>query len=77
MLLIFWLGCAVTTAVIATSKGRSGFGWFLLGFIGGLFALVAVCAMPPLPRNGEPKVTPQPVKWDEPQWMQDERKARR
>ena len=45
-LFIFWLMCAVTTAVIASSKGRSGFGWFLIGFIGGIFGLIAVCAMP-------------------------------
>ena len=46
MLLIFWLLCAITTAVIASSKGRSGFAWFFIGFIGGIFGLIAVCAMP-------------------------------
>lgn len=38
-LVVFWLICAVIAAAIASSKGRSGFGWFLLGC---LFSVVAV-----------------------------------
>lgn len=49
MLFIIWLLCAITTAVIANSKNRSGGGWFVLGFFSGVFALIAVCAMPALP----------------------------
>jgi hypothetical protein len=45
-LFIFWIAFAVLCAVIASSKGRSGFGWLVLGAIFGLFALIAVIAMP-------------------------------
>jgi hypothetical protein len=45
-LLFFWIAFAVLCAVIASSKGRSGFGWFFLGAIFGVFALIAVIAMP-------------------------------
>jgi len=45
-LLFFWIAFAVLCAVIAGSKGRSGFGWFFLGAIFGVFALIAVIAMP-------------------------------
>lgn len=57
-LFIIWLLCAITTAVIASSKGRSGFGWFIIGFLGGFFGLIAVCAMPRLEAQAsEPRVT--------------------
>lgn len=40
---LLWLGLAVAAGVIASSKGRSGFGYFVLGFffplIGALIAL--------------------------------------
>lgn len=45
-LLIFWLAVAVVTAVIASSKGRSGFGWFLLGCALSLLALILVAVLP-------------------------------
>jgi len=44
--LITWLVCGITTAIIAGSKGRNAFAWLFIGFLGGLFALIAVCAMP-------------------------------
>ena len=31
---------------IGESKGRSGFGWFMGGVAFGVFALIAVCAVP-------------------------------
>ena len=31
---------------IGTEKGRSGLGWFACGFLFGIFALVAVIAVP-------------------------------
>lgn len=52
MLAILWIMFGVTAAVIATSKGRSFIGWLILGLLFGIFALVAVCAMP---RIGEAK----------------------
>jgi len=45
-LAILWIMCGITAAVIATSKGRSFIGWLILGLLFGIFALVAVCAMP-------------------------------
>jgi len=59
---IIWLGCAIVSAVIASSKGRSGGGWFILGAIFGIFALVAVAFMPavakPEPAAGTAKPEP-------------------
>lgn len=46
MLLVIWLLFGAFTAVIAGSKGRNWFGWLLLGCVFGIFALVAVAAMP-------------------------------
>lgn len=45
-LALIWIMFGVTAAVIATSKGRSFIGWLILGLLFGIFALVAVCAMP-------------------------------
>lgn len=39
----FFFGLLV--AFIARSKGRSFFGWFLLGLLFNIFALIAVCSM--------------------------------
>ena len=43
-----WFLFAVFTAVIASSKGRTGFGWFLLGAVFGIFALILVALLPNL-----------------------------
>lgn len=43
---VFWLFCAIITAIIASSKGRSGFLWLIIGAMFGIFALVLVAAMP-------------------------------
>ena len=39
-ILILWLAFAIFSGVIASSKGRSGIGWALLGLIVGPFALI-------------------------------------
>lgn len=39
-----------TSAVVANAKGRDGFSWFMFGALFGIFALVAVCAMPAIRR---------------------------
>lgn len=39
-LVIIWLLFGVACAVIATNKGRSSGGWFVLGFLLGPFALI-------------------------------------
>lgn len=44
--LMLWLVVAVACAVIASSKGRSGFGWFILGFLFSLISLVVVAVLP-------------------------------
>lgn len=44
--LVIWLICAVAAAAIASSKGRSGFGWFILGCISGIFAVIVVACLP-------------------------------
>jgi hypothetical protein len=41
-----WLVCAIVAGVIASSRGRSGFGWFLLGCIIGIFAVILVAILP-------------------------------
>lgn len=45
-LLFFWFAFAVLCAVIAGSKGRSSGLWLMLGAVFGIFALIAVIAMP-------------------------------
>ena len=41
-----WVMCAVTAAVIAGGKQRSVFGWFLLGLLFSVFAVVMVAFLP-------------------------------
>jgi cytochrome bd-type quinol oxidase subunit 2 len=43
---ILWLGCAIFCWVVANSKGRFAGVWFLLGLVFGIFALIAVAALP-------------------------------
>jgi hypothetical protein len=50
-LLFFWLGCIVLTTIVASSKGRSGLGWFLLSCLFGLFALILVALLPSLKKD--------------------------
>jgi hypothetical protein len=45
-ILIVWLIFAVATGAVASSKGRSGVGWFLIGLVGGVFALIIVAVLP-------------------------------
>jgi hypothetical protein len=49
--ILFWLGCAIVSAIIASSKGRSAFGWFLIGALFGIFALLLVVVLPSLKRD--------------------------
>lgn len=43
---LIWLGFAIVTAIAANSRGRGAGGWFFLGLIFGVFALIAVLVMP-------------------------------
>ncbi len=48
---IGWLVFSVVVAVAASSRGRSGFGWFLLSFI--LSPLLAIILVLVLPKIGQ------------------------
>ncbi len=56
MIFFVWLFCAIVSAVIAKNKGRSGFGWFILGALVGPFGFI-VAALPPI-RNDQPATNP-------------------
>ena len=45
---VLWFLCGVTCAVIANSKGRSGAGWFMLGCLLSVFAVIMIACMPRL-----------------------------
>ena len=45
-LVIVWVLFGVACAVIATNKGRSGFGWFILGFLLGPFGFILALVVP-------------------------------
>lgn len=44
----YWVIVAIVTAVVASSRGRSALGWFVLGFALNLLALIAVVVLPSL-----------------------------
>lgn len=44
-LIIFWLACAILSAIVASSKGRSAGGWLILGLVFGLLALIVVAVI--------------------------------
>lgn len=45
-LVFLWIGFGVTSAVIASAYGRDFILWLVLGVVFGLFALIAVIALP-------------------------------
>lgn len=45
LLIVIWVVVAVLCAVIASNKGRSAVGWFLLGAIFGIFALLIIAVI--------------------------------
>lgn len=48
MTLLFMMFFAIVCACIANSKDRSTIGWFILGFIFGIIALIIVALLPSL-----------------------------
>lgn len=46
LIVIFWIGFGVLTAIAAKSKKRNEFGWLILGLLFGIFALAAVLILP-------------------------------
>ncbi len=57
---IIWIACGIFSAIVASSKGRSGFGWLVLGLIFGVFALLAVGFMPAVKTDNAMQKTGQP-----------------
>jgi hypothetical protein len=45
---VIWVLCGALCAFVASQKGRSVGGWFVLGCIGGIFSIIAICAVPKL-----------------------------
>lgn len=45
--LFVWLGFAIVTAIAANARGHSAGMWFVIGILGGVFALIAVLVMKP------------------------------
>lgn len=45
VLILGWALLAIVTAVVAKSRGRSGFGWFLIGVLFGPLGLVIALAL--------------------------------
>jgi hypothetical protein len=50
MFLFIWIVMAFVCSAIAGSKGRSVVGWFVLGFLFSIFALLIVACLPALGR---------------------------
>jgi RNA polymerase subunit RPABC4/transcription elongation factor Spt4 len=44
-LIAIWLICGVLAAIVSSSKGRNGCGWFVLGFLFGPLGLLAAVGM--------------------------------
>ncbi|MBY5363542.1 hypothetical protein HFO97_27050 [Rhizobium leguminosarum] len=47
-IVVTWLICGVITGIIASSKGRTGGGWFLIGCLLGIFGLILIACLPSL-----------------------------
>lgn len=50
-ILIFWTGIAIACSIVATTKGRSGIGWFILGLLFSLLSLLIVIVLPSLKQD--------------------------
>lgn len=53
-----WLGCGVITAIIASSKGRNGFGWLIIGCILGIFGIILAAVLPSIQTARADEVVP-------------------
>jgi hypothetical protein len=43
---VVWIGVAIACAIVASNKGRSGFGWFIMGLLFSLISLLIVLVLP-------------------------------
>lgn len=59
-IVFYWFACAVVCAIVASSKGRSGFGWFVLGALFSIFALLLVIVLPSQKDTGRDPNAPSP-----------------
>ena len=41
-----WLIAALVCGIIASSKGRNGFGWFCIGLLIGIFGIILLACLP-------------------------------
>lgn len=58
-IVLFWVGLAVVVAIIAGSRGRSGFGWFLLSLVfSPVLTLILVLALPAIRAPETPSAAP-------------------
>ena len=48
MVIAIWVLSGLLCAFIASEKGRNGLGWFFVGALFGIFAIVAIIAVPNL-----------------------------
>jgi hypothetical protein len=56
MFLLVWLLFGVASAIVASNKGRSGFGWFLLGILLGPFGLIFALIVSKIERPADPYI---------------------
>jgi hypothetical protein len=61
-ILAVWLICGIAAACVASSKRRSGLGWFALGLLFGPFAFLTVGFMAPKEIKDGPADPPGPIK---------------
>jgi membrane associated rhomboid family serine protease len=52
-LFIIWAACAILCAFIAQSKGHNPGAWAAIGALGGIFAVIAIAAIPAKADGGE------------------------
>jgi hypothetical protein len=64
-LVLFYLGLAVVVGVAANTRGRSGFGWFLLSLL--ITPVITGLLVLALPRVGQIAAPPQPDRSFEPE----------
>lgn len=58
ILFFFWIVCGIFSAIVASSKGRSGCAWAISGFLFGPLALLAVGFMPSVSVESNQPSTP-------------------
>lgn len=58
ILMMIWFGIGALTAAVAQARNRNSTGWFLLGLVMPLFALLALIGMPVLTEKEKPKGLP-------------------